>query len=62
MAMHDQGHKTAPAECLQPDGDENLNDIEVAYILNGLLRESEIDGCHGINIFTRCLSGGPLAA
>jgi hypothetical protein len=36
------GHKTAQAWYLQSDGDENLNEFKVAYILNDLLGESEI--------------------
>ena len=56
------GHKIAQAGYLHSVGDENLNEIKMARILSDLLRESEIDGCHGIKFITRCLSGGPLAA
>ena len=39
-----KGHKIAQVRCFFSEGDENLNDFKMAYILCGLLRESEIYG------------------
>lgn len=56
-----KGHKIAQARCFFSEGDENLNDFKMAYILCNLLRESEIYGPNRNNGFKERLSGGTLA-